>query len=79
MADERNPSEETLLQKIGPRGILAGVIGIVVVIFIVENTKSTKIRFIGPEVKAPLWLALVIAALLGAVAGLLIDRRRSRR
>jgi uncharacterized integral membrane protein len=79
MADERNPSEESLLQKIGPRGILAGVIGIVVLVFIIENTRSTKIRFIGPQVKAPLWLALVIAAALGAVAGLLIDRRRTRR
>jgi uncharacterized integral membrane protein len=79
MADERNSSGENLLQKIGPRGIAAIVLGILAVISILENTRSTKIRFIGPEVKAPLWLALVIAAVLGAGAGLLIDRRRNRR
>lgn len=79
MADERNSSDGNLLQKIGPRGIAAVALAILVVVFIVENTRSTKIRFIGPQVKAPLWLALVIAAVLGAGAGLLIDRHRNRR
>ncbi|HVV30317.1 MAG TPA: DUF1049 domain-containing protein [Mycobacteriales bacterium] len=76
---EPEPGPRTILERLGPRGISAIVLGIIVIIFIVENTRKTKIRFIGPQVSAPLWLALVIAAALGFAAGFLIDRRRRRR
>lgn len=80
MADEPTPpGKQGLLQRIGPRGVWAAIIAILVVVFIVENTRSTKIRFIGPQVKAPLWLALIVATALGAAAGFLIAWRRSRR
>jgi uncharacterized integral membrane protein len=78
MADERSSSDSTLLQKIGPRGVASIILGIVVVIFILENTRKTKIRFVGPQVSAPLWLALLITAALGAAAGFLIARHTNR-
>ncbi|HZC71078.1 MAG TPA: LapA family protein [Jatrophihabitans sp.] len=68
----------------GPRlsaGQIAGLLALVLVlVFIFENTKSVDVRLIIPEVKAPLFVALLIAAVLGALATLLIQwRRRSRK
>jgi uncharacterized integral membrane protein len=68
----------------GPRlspGQIAGMVFLVLaLIFIFENTKSVKVRFIIPEVKLPLYFALLVAAILGGLATLLIQwRRRSRR
>lgn len=55
---------------------LAVVIGLV---FIFENTRKVPIRFLVPEVRSPLWLALLITFLLGAVAGYFVSRRRAHR
>jgi uncharacterized integral membrane protein len=49
------------------------------VVFIVENSAKTKIRFIaGPKISAPLWLALLITAAVGALAGWLLEKRRKK-
>ena len=65
------PDRET---RLNPRLVLGVVLGVLVLIFVVENTKETKIRFFVPQVTAPLWIGLMVAALLGAVAGGLIAR-----
>ena len=57
-----------------PRLVLGVVLGVLVLVFVVENTRETKIRFFIPQVTAPLWIGLMVAALLGAVAGGLIVR-----
>jgi uncharacterized integral membrane protein len=57
-----------------PRLILGIVLGVLAFVFVVENTKSTKIRFFIPQVTAPLWMGLLVAALLGVLAGALIAR-----
>jgi uncharacterized integral membrane protein len=57
--------------------ILGGLLFVLVVVFIVENSRQVKIRLLVPEVKAPLYVAILIAAVLGAlIAGLLRLRRR---
>lgn len=61
---------------ITPREIAGGVLVILAIIFIVENGRKTKIRFVGPEVRTYLWLALLVAAALGFVGGLLVARHR---
>jgi uncharacterized integral membrane protein len=66
-------------RKLGPREIGGIVALILLVIFIVENTRKVKIRFIIPEVKAPLFIALLIAALVGALALWLIQHRMESR
>ena len=64
-------------RSVGPRAIGAIALAVLVVVFIVENTKRTKIRFIGPQVTAPLWVALIAATLVGAaVVGLIARRHR---
>ncbi|MFA5885972.1 MAG: lipopolysaccharide assembly protein LapA domain-containing protein [Acidimicrobiia bacterium] len=57
-----------------PRLVLGIVLGVLVFVFVVENTRETKIRFFIPQVTAPLWMGLIVAALLGALAGALIAR-----
>ena len=37
------------------------VLGVLVFVFVVENTRATKIRFFIPEVTSPLWLGLMVA------------------
>ena len=46
------------------------------VVFAAENTGRTKIRFIAPEVKVALWLALLVPLVLGFAAGALFVHRR---
>jgi uncharacterized integral membrane protein len=58
--------------------ILAGVLFVVVVVFILENTRSVKVRLIGPEVTAPLAVPILIAAVLGALVAWLMRLRRQR-
>jgi len=56
---------------------LAGVVLVAVsVVFAVENTRRTKIRFIVPDVTVPLWLALIVPLVLGFAAGALFVHRR---
>ena len=59
--------------------ILGGLLFVLVIIFIVENSRSVKIRLIGPEVKAPLYVAILIAAVLGSIITALLRYRRRRR
>jgi len=56
---------------------LAGVVLVAVsVVFAVENTRRTKIRFIVPDLTVPLWLALIVPLVLGFAAGALFVHRR---
>ncbi|MFJ9339844.1 DUF1049 domain-containing protein [Streptomyces sp. NPDC101733] len=58
----------------------AGMIALAVLtlVFIFENRRSTKIRLLIPEVTMPLWVALLIAAVLGALCGAYAVRRRKK-
>ncbi|MDQ6614009.1 MAG: LapA family protein [Actinomycetota bacterium] len=58
---------------------VAGLVLIVLaVIFILENRASTTIRFLLPQISAPLWVALLMSALAGVLAGALLTSRRDR-
>lgn len=65
-------------RRIGARQVIGLILLVVLIVFLAENTRKVKIRFIGPEVQAPLLLALLVSALLGALATLVIQRRRRR-
>jgi uncharacterized integral membrane protein len=58
--------------------ILGGLLFVLVIIFIIENSRKVKIRLIIPEVKAPLYVAILIAAVLGSVITWLLRYRRHR-
>jgi uncharacterized integral membrane protein len=66
----------------GPRLTARQIAGLVLIVlalvFIFENTRSVKVRFIIPEVKLPLYFALLCAAVLGGLASMLFQWRRRR-
>jgi uncharacterized integral membrane protein len=58
--------------------ILGGLLFVLTIVFIIENSRSVKIRLIFPEIKAPLYVAILIAAVLGALIASLLRYRRHR-
>jgi uncharacterized integral membrane protein len=64
---------------VSPRLIVGAVLVVLLLVFAVENRHQTRIRFIIPEVTAPLWLALLVSALIGAAACALLTRQRHQR
>ena len=61
-----------------PRQTVGLVLLVLAVIFILENRRSTTIRFLIPNVTAPLWVALLGSVLVGVVAGALLARDRNQ-
>jgi uncharacterized integral membrane protein len=61
-------------RRISPRLVVGLVLAVLILLFVAENNRRTKMRFLVPEVTAPLWTALFVAALLGGVAGALLTR-----
>ena len=59
----------------GFRQVAALVLLVVMLVFILQNRRSTTIRFLIPETTSPLWVALFLSALLGMVVGGLLSRR----
>jgi uncharacterized integral membrane protein len=60
--------------------ISGSILLILTLIFVFENTKRVNVRLIGPQVHAPLFVALLLAAVLGALGALLTQwRRRGKR
>jgi hypothetical protein len=56
--------------------VLLAVVLALAVVFVAQNTRRTRIRFIVPIVTTWVWLALVVALALGFAAGLIVGRRR---
>ncbi|WP_031475775.1 LapA family protein [Streptomyces bicolor] len=52
------------------------VLVVLSLIFIFENTRTTEIRLLVPEVTMPLWLALLGMGVIGALCGALFMSRR---
>jgi len=65
--------------QISPRLVAGVVLVVLLVVFTFENRTKTDIRFIIPVVSAPLWVALLGAAVIGAVSGALLTRHRHPR
>ena len=63
-------------------GAIASIVGVVaLVVFMLQNRDQTNLNFLMFEVTWPLWLVILVSALLGALIwfGLGVMRRRSRR
>ncbi|MFJ4716674.1 LapA family protein [Streptomyces sp. NPDC088785] len=57
-------------------GIL--VLFVLLLVFIFENTRQVKIRLIIPEVSMPLYLVMLITAVIGGICGGYFVARRRR-
>ncbi len=72
----RTPKTNGFKRQITPKQVGGILLIVLAVIFVAENTRSTKIRFIGPQASAPLWIALLVCLVLGFAAGALFMHRR---
>jgi uncharacterized integral membrane protein len=61
---------------ITPKRVAGLVIVVLAVVFVVQNTRKTRVRFIVPVVDTWVWLALVVALVLGFALGALFTHRR---
>ncbi|MGI9602578.1 MAG: hypothetical protein ACR2QE_11880 [Acidimicrobiales bacterium] len=63
------------------RIVIFGILAVILVVFIFQNTSSTEVKFLGFDSEPPLWVSLGLAAVLGALVGQLGAwiYRRSRR
>ncbi|MET7699044.1 MULTISPECIES: LapA family protein [unclassified Streptomyces] len=59
-----------------PTRVAVAALAVLALVFIFENTRSTKIRLLIPEVTMPLWMALLGTAVIGALCGVYFVRRR---
>ena len=58
------------------RTYLAGAIALLALIFVLQNTGETRVKFLFAETELPLFFALVISIALGAAIGWLAPRVR---
>jgi uncharacterized integral membrane protein len=75
----RPGAEPTRKRSVSTGQILGGILLVVVVVFVLENTRSVKVRLLIPEVTTPVAVPIVIAAVLGALVAWLLRYRRRRR
>lgn len=68
-----------LRDKFTPARWVALVVAALSIVLIVENTRQVRIRLLVPVVTMPLYAALLIMFVLGALCGALFVRSRSRR
>ena len=52
-----------------PRQVIGAVIGLLAVIFIVQNSDKQTVEFLFYSLTAPVWIAFVVILLAGAVLG----------
>lgn len=79
MADEMTgPTANEEKPGLSPRLIGAGIAIVLAVIFVFENTKHVRIRFLIPTAKAPLWAALLVSLALGILIGYFGARHSAR-
>jgi len=71
VADEHAPS-----RRIPPSLVVAGVVGLILLIFAVLNTDDVGVDFIADTVSAPLILVIFLSALFGFVIGWFAHHRR---
>jgi uncharacterized integral membrane protein len=64
---------------ITPKQVTAGVLGLLLLVFVLQNTDSTSITLLVFDVTFPLWLVLAATIVLSIGIGYLLGSRRRRR
>ena len=59
--------------------IVAGVIGVLLLVFVLQNTDEADVDFLFFSGSYPLWMMAVVVAVLAFAAGWLVGRSRTRR
>ncbi len=61
-----------------PKQVIAGIIGLVLLVFVLQNTDSTSITLLVFDVTFPLWLVLAATIALSVGVGYLLGTRRHK-
>ncbi|MGW0840625.1 lipopolysaccharide assembly protein LapA domain-containing protein [Streptomyces sp. NPDC002787] len=59
-----------------PGRVIVGVLAVLALVFVFQNTQHTEIQLLVSEVTMPLWLALLGTGAIGALCGVFFMRRR---
>jgi uncharacterized integral membrane protein len=85
--DEHEPDQRArggwVERREGPSGklIALGVVALLLLMFVIQNTEKADVHLLLWKAVLPIWLVIVIAALLGLAAGWILGRfgRKRRR
>ena len=69
------PSASDNVRRFGPPALIA----VVALLFILQNTESVRFNFLWFDFDWPLWVMLLVFAVVGALVAVGIGRRRARR
>jgi uncharacterized integral membrane protein len=76
---DRDHSDSGGIGGVSYRALAGGVLALLLLLFLVLNRDQTRVSFVIFDAQTDLWLALLIAAGGGFVAGFLMSRARYRR
>jgi uncharacterized integral membrane protein len=82
MGDHNDPGGKDWVERRegpSPKMIVAGVLIVLIVVFVLQNGDRTQIQFLFFDGQYPLWTLLVVGAALGFIAGWLVSAARGRR
>ena len=82
MGDDGDPGGKDWVERRegpSPKLIVAGIIVVVILLFVLQNGERTRISFLFLDGQYPLWTLLVVVAVLGFVAGWLVSAARRHR
>jgi uncharacterized integral membrane protein len=79
MSTDTKPGGRALRDRMTAGRITVLVLAVLALVFIFENTRQIKIRLLIPEVTMPLWIALLITFVIGALSGVYLKRGGGRR
>ena len=70
MADPRHPSDDTIRQEgRGWKFYVLAVAAFLLLVFVIQNSQSVKVKLLFTETETPLIVALLIAGVLGGLIG----------
>lgn len=78
MADVRQPGEPTG-RSVSPRMIIIGVLAVLALVFIFQNTDSRQVNVLFWDVTMPTWLWTLILLIVGVIIGSLFPWFRRKR
>ena len=71
------PSNES--RTVQPRTVVAGVLVVLALVFVFQNTASRRVHFLFWSMSMPAWIWLLIIFLVGAIAGSMFPWLRRKR
>jgi uncharacterized integral membrane protein len=76
----RDPSSESKGRSVSPHLVIGLVLVVALLIFIFQNTEEVEVDFLFFDFSSPLWLVLLIVAILGGLLdGVIINAIRRMR